>query len=167
MGSLIREAGPTFTVGHSTHDLDTFLGLLKQHDVRTLADVRSLPGSGRYPHFNLERLAPAVREAGIEYVHLGRLGGHRRATKDGGFETVRNYGMRGYAQYTEHPEFAAGLDEFLALDRPAAMCAEAVWWRCHRRLIAEVLVQRGVEVRHIMPNGSLAVPTLQLLGGAA
>lgn len=152
-----------FTIGHSTHDLDVFLGLLHQHGVHTLADVRSLPGSNRYPHFNQERLAVSVQEAGIDYVHIKKLGGHRRATKDGGFEVVRNSGMRGYAQYTLNPVFEEGLAELQDLDRPAVMCAEAVWWRCHRRLVAEALVARDVPIQHIMPNGTLTQPALQLL----
>lgn len=153
------------TIGHSTLPLDEFIGLLREHDIHTLADVRSLPGSRRYPHFNQERLAESMAEAGVDYVHIPLLGGHRRATANGGFETVRNSGMRGYAQYTDHPEFHEGLELLKGLDRPAAMCAEAVWWRCHRRIVAEALVREGTEVRHIMPNGSLVSPDLCLLAG--
>jgi uncharacterized protein (DUF488 family) len=152
-----------YTIGHSTHDADTFIGLLKQHRVCTLVDVRSLPGSRRYPHFNQECLADTLASVGITYTHLPSLGGHRRATKDGGFETVRNQGMRGYAQYTASSEFRDGVEQLLTYPVPGVMCAEAVWWRCHRRMIAEALVMGAYAVRHIMPNGSLVEPRVDLL----
>lgn len=127
-------------------------------------DVRSLPGSRRYPHFNQETMPTWLA---VPYVHLPALGGHRKACADGGFETVRNSGFRGYAQYTQSREFAEGIEALLSIEEPAIMCAEAVWWRCHRRLIAEYLTEGGVKVRHIMPDGRLAVPEVDLLSGVA
>jgi uncharacterized protein (DUF488 family) len=144
-----------FTVGHSTHSLEELLALLAGHGVARLADVRRFPRSRRHPQFNLESLRDAP---GIDYRHLPALGGRRRPRPDspnGGWE---HPAFRGYADHALTPEFAAGLAELLALaaERPTAvMCAEAPWWRCHRRLIADRLAALGWTVCHIGPDGGL------------
>jgi len=145
-----------FTVGHSTHSLEELLALLATHGVTRLVDVRRFPRSRRHPQFNLESLSEAP---GIDYRHLPALGGRRSPRPDspnGGWE---HPAFRGYADYALTPEFGAGLAELLALaaERPAAvMCAEAPWWRCHRRLIADRLAALGWTVCHIGPDGRLA-----------
>jgi uncharacterized protein (DUF488 family) len=147
-----------FTVGHSTHSLDELVALLQLHGVERVADVRVAPYSRRHPQFNRESLAGELGERGIDYRHLPALGGRRRPRPDspnGGWEEEA---FRGYADYALTGEFAAGLAELcaLALERPTAiMCAEALWWRCHRRLIADRLIAVGWSVCHITPDGRL------------
>jgi uncharacterized protein (DUF488 family) len=146
-----------FTIGHSTHTLDRLCELLDAHRVTRLADVRRVPRSARHPQFRAEALAAELPTRGIDYRHLPALGGFRKPTADspnGGWE---NDAFRGYADYALTAEFAAGLDELctLARDRATAvMCAEAPWWRCHRRLIADRLVSIGWTVCHIDANGT-------------
>jgi len=147
-----------FTVGHSTHTLDEFLTLLRGAGVEGVADVRRYPGSRRSPWFGREALAEALRAEGIAYDHLVALGGRRSVvpgSPNGGWEVAA---FRGYADHMATPEFAAGLAELeaLATRRPTTvMCAEAPWWRCHRRLVADALVVGGHPVRHIGPDGGL------------
>ena len=145
-----------FTIGHSTHAIDAFMGLLRGGGVEAVADVRRFPGSGRHPQFGRDALAGALRAAGIEYVHLEALGGRRSVrpgSPNGGWE-VRAF--QGYADHMASAEFAAGLGalEAFAGERPTAvMCAEALWWQCHRRLVADALVAHGWAVEHIGPDG--------------
>jgi uncharacterized protein (DUF488 family) len=152
-----------FTVGHSTHSFDAFVALLARHGVEVLADVRRTPRSGRHPQFNLESLAASLPSHGIGYRHLPALGGHRRprpGSPNGGWE---NEAFQGYADHALTPEFAAGLDELcgLARARPVAvMCAEALWWRCHRRLIADRLTALDWSVVHIGSDGGLTAHEL-------
>jgi uncharacterized protein (DUF488 family) len=147
-----------FTIGHSTHPLDTFIALLADHGVTRLADVRRTPQSGHNPQFNRDALAGELPRPGIDYRHLPALGGRRRPAPDspnGGWE---HPAFRGYADYALTAEFTAGLTDLcaLAVERPTAvMCAEAPWWRCHRRLIADRLTALGWTVCHIGPDGSL------------
>jgi uncharacterized protein (DUF488 family) len=149
-----------YTVGHSTHALEELLALLAGHGVTRLADVRQFPRSRRHPQFNLESLRAAP---GIDYRHLPALGGRRRPRPDspnGGWE---HEAFRGYADHALTPEFAAGLAELIALaaERPTAiMCAEGLWWRCHRRLVADRLTALGWTVCHIGPDGSLTAHAL-------
>ena len=141
------------TVGHSTLPLDQFLALLRAHDVTALADVRQFPASRRHPHFARGALAEGLAGAGVDYAWLPALGGRRSPRPGSRHVGWRNPSFRAYADHMESPEFAAGLDELLARAgvRPTAiMCAEAVPWRCHRQLIADALIARGVEVRHIL-----------------
>ena len=148
-----------FTVGHSTHPLEDFLALLDQHGVECLADVRRFPRSGRHPQFNLESLADELPRREIDYRHLEALGGRRSARPDstnGGWD---HPAFRGYADHALTDGFARGLAELIGLarDRPTAvMCAEAPWWRCHRRLVADRLTALGWTVCHIAADGSLA-----------
>jgi uncharacterized protein (DUF488 family) len=148
-----------FTVGHSTHPLEEFAGLLSAHGVQLLADVRRTPGSRRHPQFGLDALASSLPAYGIEYRHLPALGGRRRPRADspnGGWE---HPSFRGYADYALTEAFADGLAELCALARAhttAVMCAEALWWRCHRRLVADRLTALGWTVCHIGSDGGLA-----------
>jgi uncharacterized protein (DUF488 family) len=141
------------TVGHSTRSLDEFLAVLAAHDVHILADVRSYPGSRRHPQFNKECLAESLPLAGVDYYHLPELGGRRQPRKDSRNTALINEGFRGYADYMETEPFQLGIAHLLGLaasKRTAIMCAEAVWWRCHRSLISDYLKSRGVAVIHIL-----------------
>lgn len=140
------------TIGHSTRTFDELLRLLRAHGVVQLADVRTIPRSRRHPHFSREQLAPSLAAAGIAYRPLAALGGLRRPRRDSPNGGWRNESFRGYADYMLTPGFAEGLEELLAFSRDGAtavMCAEAVWWRCHRALLADALVVAGVRVLHI------------------
>jgi uncharacterized protein (DUF488 family) len=141
-----------WSVGHSTLAFADFVAVLGAHGASQIADIRTVPKSRRHPHFHADSLAHALPEAGIAYAHLPRLGGFRRPV-DGSANTAwRNASFRGYADYTRSEEFASGLAELrdLAERTPTAMmCSEAVWWRCHRRLVADQLVVAGDEVWHI------------------
>lgn len=141
-----------WTIGHSTHSIEQFIAMLKGHEIEFLADVRKLPGSRAYPHFNAELLAQSLAEAGIEYFHLPELGGRRRPDPASPNTAWRSSSFRGYADYMETEEFQAGIARLLdASDgkRAAIMCAEVLWWRCHRALIADYLKVRGIDVIHI------------------
>jgi uncharacterized protein (DUF488 family) len=143
-----------WTIGHSTRTIDTFISLLEAHGVRLLADVRSLPGSKRYPQFNKETLTHSLGEAGIRYEHFRELGGRRKAKTESKNTAWRNASFRGYADYMETEEFRNGIERLLDVSAefgPAAiMCAEAVWWRCHRALISDYLKARSIEIIHIL-----------------
>jgi uncharacterized protein (DUF488 family) len=143
-----RGGAVVFTIGHSTRSQEAFIDLLKAHGVKTLVDVRTVPRSRRNPQFNSDDLAAALPRAGIAYVHLAELGGLRRglgaASPNMGW---RNASFRGYADYMQTAEFAHGLERLSELKNAgpmALMCAEAVPWRCHRSLIADALLVRGV-----------------------
>jgi uncharacterized protein (DUF488 family) len=141
------------TIGHSTRAIPDFIALLRREGVRHVADVRTFPGSRRHPQFGREALAAALAEAGIAYSHHPALGGRRRPRPDSPNGAWRNEGFRGYADHMASEEFHEALDALVALashEPVAIMCAEAVPWRCHRNLIADALVVRGVEVRHIL-----------------
>jgi uncharacterized protein (DUF488 family) len=150
-----------YTVGHSTRPPDEFIALLRAHAIEQIADVRTVPRSRRHPHFSREALEQSLPAAGVAYRHFGQLGGLRKPRKDSSNIGWRHEGFRGYADYRETAEFVRALDALVgwagAADprRTAVMCAEAVWWRCHRQLIADALVASGSEVRHIV---SMAAP---------
>jgi uncharacterized protein (DUF488 family) len=152
-----------FTIGHSTRPLEAFVALLQAHGVAQLADVRTIPKSRRHPHFAQDALSRSLPAAGIRYRHFPGLGGLRKAAADSPNGGWRHAGFRGYADYMQTPAFAAALEELMAwsTEAPTAiMCAEAVWWRCHRQLIADALVARGVEVRHITSARTAAAHAL-------
>ena len=144
------------TVGHSTHSEETFRALLRGAGVEAIADVRRSPGSRRHPHFAREALARWLPAAGIAYTHLTELGGRRRSAAgsvNGGWEVPA---FQAYADHMASAEFARGLARLEAQAREhatAVMCAEGPWWRCHRRLIADALLVRGWDVRHVMFDG--------------
>jgi uncharacterized protein (DUF488 family) len=146
-------ASPLLTVGHSILPWEEFLALLKAHGVKILADVRLMPQSRRHPQFKQEHLRTALPEAGIAYVHFPELGGMRKPRPDSPNSAWKNAHFRGYADYMETEEFARGLDRLNALlpkGPVAIMCAEAVPWRCHRNLISDAEVARGLPVAHIV-----------------
>jgi len=145
-----------YTVGHSTHSPDIFIGMLQSFGIRMLADIRRFPGSRKYPWFNQESLAAALRQHDIGYTHLEDLGGRRKALPDSKNNRWRNPSFRGYADYMETEAFkqAAGRLEVIALEQPTAyMCSEAVWWRCHRALVSDYLKAKGWTVLHITAAG--------------
>ncbi len=142
-----------FTVGHSTRALEKFIPLLRAYHVRTLVDVRTIPRSRRNPQFNQETLPNNLEKSGIKYVWLKGLGGLRRPENDSLNSGWRNASFRGFADYTQTPEFESSLQELIKLAKNgiiAIMCAEAVPWRCHRSLISDALLVRGAQVEHIM-----------------
>ncbi len=157
---------PVFTIGHSTRTLAEFVALLRQVNVDLLVDVRSIPRSRAVPQFNVETLPESLAAEGIGYQHLRALGGRRHRAKGAPPSTNtfwRVLAFRNYADYAETAAFRVGLDELLALapdHRCAIMCAEAVWWRCHRRIIADYLLAAGVAVEHIMGMGQLTPASL-------
>jgi uncharacterized protein (DUF488 family) len=145
-----------FTIGHSTRLIEPFLELLAEHDIRRLVDVRRYPGSRRHPQFSRDALAASLAAAGVEYVHEPDLGGRRAARPDSPHTAWRVEAFRGYADHMETPEFGAALERLIrcAAGTPTAiLCAEAVPWRCHRRLISDALLAQGVEVLHILGPG--------------
>jgi uncharacterized protein (DUF488 family) len=157
------ERARVFTVGHSIHGLDEFLRLLRTYRVEQLADVRRYPGSRRLPWFNREVLARELDAGGLLYLHLPSLGGRRRPSPESPNSGWRVEAFRGYADHMASPEFKGGLArlEELASGRlTAMMCAEALWWRCHRRLVSDALTVRGWEVLHIGPRGEVTVHEL-------
>lgn len=147
-----------FTIGHAARTLEEFLALLQENEVTRVVDVRRFPRSRNNPQFNIDTLPASLEAAGIGYTHLESLGGRRRARPDSVNTGWRNASFRGYADYMQGPEFAAGLSvllELVARERVALMCAEALPWRCHRSLIADALVVRGFVVSDIMGAGSV------------
>jgi len=145
-----------WTIGHSTLAIEDFLRLLQTSEIRRLADVRSFPGSRRYPQFNKDNLQSSLAANQIEYVHLPELGGRRRARPDSINMSWRNESFRGYADYMETHGFELGISKLLDLAaqrRTAIMCAESLWWRCHRSLISDYLKVKGIEVVHIITGG--------------
>jgi uncharacterized protein (DUF488 family) len=141
-----------FTIGHSTRPIEDFLELLKAHQIELLVDVRTIPRSRHNPQFNSDALPDSLGSANIAYRHMPELGGLRRPRKDSTNTAWRNLSFRGYADYMETPEFENGLAQLIeeaAARRSAIMCAEAVPWRCHRSLIADALVARGLEALEI------------------
>ena len=149
-----------FTVGHSTRSAEEFLAILKSHDIKLLVDVRSFPGSHRYPQFNQDALAESLGKEHIDYQHLPSLGGRRRPRADSKNIAWRNTSFRAYADHLESEEFKQGIKELLELartKRAAIMCAEAVWWRCHRSIIADYLKSTDVVVKHIVAEGQAEI----------
>jgi uncharacterized protein (DUF488 family) len=145
--------GQVHTVGHSTHPIEEFLELLQAHSIVQLIDVRKIPRSSRNPQFNSEALAASLEAKGIVYRHMPELGGLRHARRDSINTAWRNASFRGYADYMQTPQFHAALQTLIDVSatRPTAiMCAEAVPWKCHRSLIGDALLARGVRVLDIM-----------------
>jgi len=160
-----------WTIGHSTRTIDDFISLLKENEINLLADVRAWPGSKRHPQFNKDTLAESLNTHGIRYEHFPELGGKRKSKPDSRNTAWRNASFRAYADYMETEQFQKAVERLLAFARSdglggrrnerdggeavtpcatAIMCAEAVWWRCHRSLIADYLKARGVEVLHVL-----------------
>ena len=141
-----------WTVGHSTRTAEEFLDLLRAHRIEAIADVRRFPGSRRHPHFGRDQLEPFLESHGVHYAWMPDLGGRRSPAKDSHNTGWRVAAFRGYADYMETPDFESAMQVLLDLarsKRTAVMCAEALWWQCHRRLISDWLVARGHAVMHI------------------
>ena len=141
-----------FTIGHSTRTIEGFIRLLKAHRVQRVLDVRTIPRSRHNPQFNRDQLSPALHRARMHYTHMPGLGGLRRARRDSSNTAWRNASFRGYADYMQTVEFDDNLSRCIALarrERVVLMCAEAVPWRCHRSLIADALIVRGIEAMEI------------------
>lgn len=161
---------PVFTIGHSTRPIDDFVALLRGHGVRCLLDVRTVPKSRHNPQFESRALAASLAEAGIAYEHVAALGGFRKPRPDSPNAGWRNTSFRGYADYMQTPEFARALDgvvERAQGERVALMCAESVPWRCHRSLVADALLARGVDSFEIASATSAkqhALPSFARLG---
>ena len=142
-----------WTIGHSTNTLEEFIAKLKSFNIELLVDIRSFPGSRRFPHFNKEALKISLPENNIEYLHLVQLGGRRKPRSDSHNTGWRVEAFRGYADYMETEDFRntiKELEERAAEKRTAYMCSEAVWWRCHRRMIADAETARGIPVKHVI-----------------
>ncbi len=150
---IARVTRVVLTIGHSTRTLETFVRLLQAHGATRLVDVRTIPRSRHNPQFNADTLPIALQSAGIGYDHMAGLGGLRHTSPDSPNGAWRNSSFRGFADYMQTAEFSRNLDLLIDLagrERVALMCAEAVPWRCHRSLIADALVAKGLEVQHIM-----------------
>jgi uncharacterized protein (DUF488 family) len=143
-----------YTIGHSTRTLEEFIALLAEHGVARLADIRRYPGSRRYPHFSGESLQQSLPAHGILYTHFDALGGRRQPARDSPNGAWENDQFRGYADHMATPEFQQAVDRLLDHELPTVvMCAEAVPWRCHRNLLSDELLRRGIEVVHIVGAG--------------
>jgi uncharacterized protein (DUF488 family) len=145
-----------YTVGHSNRHFDEFMAMLQSFNIELLADVRSLPGSRKYPQYDKEALEISLPENNIEYRHLINLGGRRKPGKNTKNTGWRHPAFRGYADYMETDEFSKGIEELESAalkSQTVYMCSEAVWWRCHRAMISDYLKLRGWEVMHIMGVG--------------
>ena len=156
-----------WTIGHSTRTLDEFLEALDAYKIELVADVRSFPGSRRLPQFGSAELEKSLVVHGIEYRWIPALGGRRKVSPDSFNTGWRHPAFRGYADHVSTEEFAEGLFELLNVAnglRTAVMCAEVLWWRCHRRIISDVLVTMGIEVIHIRDAGHSEKHSLSLPG---
>lgn len=148
----MAQAETIWTIGHSTRSIEEFIALLHHYRIEAIADVRRFPGSRRLPQFGQEALRASLNQAGIEYQLITELGGRRRAAADSVNVAWRNASFRGYADHTASREFAIGLERLQQLAvrrRTSMMCAEVLWWRCHRSLVSDVLMVGGTRVMHI------------------
>ena len=149
MNTARRTSHAIWTLGHSNHPIERFIQILHAHNIDIVLDVRRFPASRKWPHFNAASLAESLPAAGIGYVGLPELGGRRKPRPDSPHTAWRVEAFRGYADFMDTPEFAAGsrkVEALAAASRAAVMCAEALPWRCHRSLIADAFVARGWEV---------------------
>lgn len=145
-----------YTIGHSTHTLEEFLEMLQSFKIKMVVDIRSFPGSRKFPQFNNENLKVSLPANDIGYIHLKELGGRRKVNKESLNTRWRNDSFRAYADYMETDSFEGGMRQLeeIALQSPTAyMCSEAVWWRCHRSMVSDVLKAEGWKVLHIMGTG--------------
>ncbi len=145
-----------WTIGHSTRNIEDFISLLKEHHIEIVADIRSLPGSNKYPQFNQETLSISIEKAGMEYQYWKGLGGLRKKHKDSKNTVWRNASFRNYADYMDTDTFKENADKLMEVarqKRTCICCAEAVWWRCHRSMVADYFKSKGWTVLHIMAPG--------------
>lgn len=167
---------PFFTIGHSTRTIEEFVGLLRSSQVTQLVDVRTIPRSRTNPQYNLDTLGETLQGYQISYCHLAGLGGLRGKQSGATSSTTgfwRNRSFQNYADYTRTPEFRSGIEQLTQLGRnavSAVMCAEAVWWRCHRRIIADHLLAQGEAVFHILselpPGPATLTPGARIVHGS-
>lgn len=153
-----------YTIGHSTRPIEEFIDLLRSHGIVQLVDIRTIPKSRRNPQFGQEALAQSLADAGIGYVYLKALGGLRSKAKESVNDAWRNTSFRNYADYMQTEAFAAGIEELMALSADkvtAIMCAEAVPWRCHRSLVSDALLVRGIDSCEIISATSERLHTLR------
>ena len=149
-----------FTIGHSNRTREDFLALLKEFGIETVADIRRYPGSRKFPHFNRETLQEALKAEGVNYIWFESLGGRRHGEKNAESKNtgLKSPAFRNYADYMATGEFRQGIEKLLEAageSKTAIMCAEALYWRCHRRLVCDYLAAHNVEVRHILESGKL------------
>jgi uncharacterized protein (DUF488 family) len=145
-----------WTIGHSTRTFEEFIEMLRSFQIEMVADIRSYPGSRKFPHFNKESLQMTLPQNKIEYIHLKKLGGRRKTNPDSKNTSWRHLAFRAYADYMQTDDFNEGIKELeeIALEkRTAYMCSEAVWWRCHRSMVSDYLKAHGWKVMHIMAVG--------------
>lgn len=166
-----RARNTVFTIGHSTRPLEDFVELIKNHKIKSVIDIRTIPRSRHNPHFNADTLPNTLRKAGLSYQHMVGLGGLRHAHADSPNSGWRNASFRGFADYMQTPEFEKNLEVLISLAQKeiiVLMCAEAVPWRCHRSLIADALVMRRITVEHILSRAScrthVLTPLAQIQG---
>ena len=145
-----------WTIGHSTHSLEEFVAMLHSFDIERVVDVRSFPGSRKFPQFNKVALEVSLPQNNIQYTHLKKLGGRRKVDPESKNTSWRHAAFRGYADYMGTDSFAEGIKELTKIaqqERTAYMCSEAVWWRCHRSMVSDYLKADGWNVQHIMQIG--------------
>ena len=155
MNARMDHAATIWTIGHSTRTSQEFVALLGAHRLQAVADVRRYPSSRRHPQFNAADLAGTLAQASIEYLPMPDLGGRRAARRDSHNTVWRSESFRGYADYMETPAFEQALARLMAAAagcRTAIMCAEALWWQCHRQMVADALKARGTRVLHVMDD---------------
>jgi uncharacterized protein (DUF488 family) len=153
---MMNQLRTIWTIGHSTRSLQEFLDMLFANKIALLVDIRSLPGSRRFPHFNKENLSISLNDHGIGYVHLPGLGGRRKPREDSPNVAWRHPAFRGYADYMQTDEFRVNittLEDLASGSKTAYMCSESVWWKCHRALVSDYLKAHGWTVLHIMEKG--------------
>lgn len=151
-----KENKTIWTIGHSTHTFDAFIALLESFQIEVVADIRSFPGSRKFPQFNKETLEMTLPQNNIEYLHIKNLGGRRKVNPHSKNASWRHPAFRGYADFMETEVFKEGvreLEQIASQKRTAYMCAEAVWWRCHRSMVSDYLKVHGWKVMHIMGMG--------------
>ena len=147
------ETNTIYTIGHSTHGFDEFIELMRAYNINRLVDIRSYPGSRRFPHFNKDELLKSLPDHGIDYLHLVALGGRRKPLKDSPNSAWENEAFRGYADYMETAEFQNAIEDLeqsANVTNTTMMCSESLWWRCHRSLVSDYMKARGWDVIHIM-----------------
>ncbi|AIA30636.1 DUF488 family protein [Leptospirillum ferriphilum] len=157
-GSSSKDCGTVFTLGHGARSLEDFISILEAYEIRLLVDVRSVPRSRHNPQFNKEALPEELKKWGIKYLHVPGLGGFRQPLKDSPNAGWRNEGFRGFADYMSSGAFHQAIQELVELSqrfRLALICAETLPWRCHRSLIADALLLRGIAVDHLFKAGTL------------
>ena len=153
-----NNSGVIWTIGHSTRSMEIFVDLLKINGIEMLVDIRSFPGSRKFPHFNKESLEISLPECGISYRHMVGLGGRRKPNKESVNVAWRHPSFRGYADYMQTEEFKNQISLLENIGRgmrTAYMCSEAPWWKCHRALVSDILKVKGWKVLHIMEGGKL------------